>query len=622
MSSGDASKTAEPPEDNKEDERDETPGQFTSEDEAWRSYLENPSMGLSIAANDEDTAGALATLYEYYKVPPDKRTKLGPASNLNKNNSSPTKSVKLHASSSSTRSITLVKTEPSTLSQSIPVKNEPDEDSNTSVGKIPGVISGQAITIENFNSNTFISRRSPDSTYSDTSKGSPLTCNFGAEEDEEFANLAAHNSENPDDDFHYSMEAPKSLKQKRDEPTMSYINKGHFYCITLKGSKKNLMMGIERVKSIISVVFGETKPDEEQLKHWKYWHSRQHTAKQRVIDIADYKESAMVREISEFSHNAISFVWDVNTVAKIYIAVNCLSTDFSAQKGIKGMPLLIQIDTFDENQPDEPIHRGACQIKVFCDKGAERKIRDEERKALRKRQKSGQYTMLQPQDVKGSIMSTGRKHDIVYYRTMHDTSINPVYFQPEISNSAVETMPFFQTRNSSLSVSEADTSSIFGALSELASFSNETLNAATRPPSSRNLYFPSNSSGITVTPTSAPSSLNQPDSETDEPTIKCPRQEPPSKILLYVRKSTEEIFDALMLRQPNVRGLTNAIAEKYAFDANKITRVYKKQKRGILVNMDDNIIQHYCHEDTFIIDFLYEDDGSVRVTLAEFTGNF
>lgn len=70
------------------------------------------------------------------------------------------------------------------------------------------------------------------------------------------------------------MEAPKSLKQKRDEPTMSYINKGHFYCISLKSSKKNVMMGLERVKSIISVVFGETKPDEEQLKHWKYWHSR------------------------------------------------------------------------------------------------------------------------------------------------------------------------------------------------------------------------------------------------------------------------------------------------------------------------------------------------------------
>jgi len=190
--------------------------------------------------------------------------------------------------------------------------------------------------------------------------------------------------------------------------------------------------------------------------------------------------------------------------------------------------LLIQIDTFDENQPDEPIHRGACQIKVFCDKGAERKIRDEERKALRKRQKCGQYTMLQPQDVKGPLMPTGRKHDIVYYKTMLDTSINPVYFQPEISSAAVETLvilvlynyqfichisikhflqPFFHTRNSSLSVSEAETSSIFGALSELASFSNETLNAATRPPRSRSLYYPGSSSGITVTPTSG-TSLN------------------------------------------------------------------------------------------------------------------
>ena len=33
-----------------------------------------------------------------------------------------------------------------------------------------------------------------------------------------------------------------------------------------------------------------------------------------------------------------------------------------------------------------------------------------------------------------------------------------------------------------------------------------------------------------------------------------------------------------MLRQPNVRGLTNAIAEKYALDANKITRVRSKNE--------------------------------------------
>lgn len=38
-------------------------------------------------------------------------------------------------------------------------------------------------------------------------------------------------------------------------------------------------------QSVIMVVFAEDKTREDQLRHWKYWHSRQHTAKQRCIDI-------------------------------------------------------------------------------------------------------------------------------------------------------------------------------------------------------------------------------------------------------------------------------------------------------------------------------------------------
>lgn len=37
------------------------------------------------------------------------------------------------------------------------------------------------------------------------------------------------------------------------------------------------------------VVFSEDKNRDEQLKYWKYWHSRQHTAKQRVLDIGECK---------------------------------------------------------------------------------------------------------------------------------------------------------------------------------------------------------------------------------------------------------------------------------------------------------------------------------------------
>lgn len=45
---------------------------YTSEDEAWRSYLENPLTAATKAMmsinGDEDSANALGLLYDYYKV--------------------------------------------------------------------------------------------------------------------------------------------------------------------------------------------------------------------------------------------------------------------------------------------------------------------------------------------------------------------------------------------------------------------------------------------------------------------------------------------------------------------------------------------------------------------------
>ena len=50
------------------------------------------------------------------------------------------------------------------------------------------------------------------------------------------------------------------------------------------------------------------------------------------------------------------------------------------------MPLHVQIDTYDDIREGSPVfHRGYAQIKVFCDKGAERKARDEERRANKRK---------------------------------------------------------------------------------------------------------------------------------------------------------------------------------------------------------------------------------------------
>ena len=42
------------------------------------------------------------------------------------------------------------------------------------------------------------------------------------------------------------------------------------------------------------VVFGEDKCRDEQLNNWKYWHARQHTAKQRVLDIGEITKSSLL----------------------------------------------------------------------------------------------------------------------------------------------------------------------------------------------------------------------------------------------------------------------------------------------------------------------------------------
>ena len=137
------------------------------------------------------------------------------------------------------------------------------------------------------------------------------------------------------------------------------------------------------------LVFREGKTIEEELKAWQFWHSRQHSVKQRILD-ADTKNSmGLVGCIEEVGHNALAVYWNpLESTAKINIAVQCLSTDFSTQKGVKGLPLHVQIDTYDDprDNPGGPVyHRAYCQVKVFCDKGAERKARDEERRASKRR---------------------------------------------------------------------------------------------------------------------------------------------------------------------------------------------------------------------------------------------
>ncbi|CAF99345.1 unnamed protein product, partial [Tetraodon nigroviridis] len=349
------------------------------------------------------------------------------------------------------------------------------------------------------------------------------------------------------DSFQYTLDATRSLRQKQGEGPMTYLNKGQFYAVTLNelSANKRLRQPISKVRSVIMVVFSEDKNRDEQLKYWKYWHARQHTAKQRVLDIADYKESFnTISNIEEIAYNAISFTWDVNEEAKIFITVNCLSTDFSSQKGVKGLPLMIQMDTYSyNNRSNRPLHRAYSQIKVFCDKGAERKIRDEERKLLRKKSKG--------KDGGVGVMAVPKKSDTTFFKTMTNLEAQPVLFIPDVHFGNLQRA-----------------GQVFAFNTEEMEREGANAGVCVAPGGG---HF----RGLLVKRMFRPS---------DEDLCPSPhkqlKEETQKRVLLYVRKEADEVFDALMLKSPTLRGLMDAISEKYGVPTERIAKVYKKSKKG------------------------------------------
>ncbi|KAL4624161.1 hypothetical protein GN956_G18928 [Arapaima gigas] len=378
-------------------------------------------------------------------------------------------------------------------------------------------------------------------------------------------------------EFQFILGASPAFQHKSSEIPMVYLNKGQFYPITLQGVSTESTAGLSctKVKTVIMAVFDNDKNPEMQLKCWNHWHARQPTVKQRVIDIADYKGVySCISNVEEVAFNALSFIWNTTEEAKVYIGINSLSTDFSSQKGVKGLPLNLQIDTYDFSTGNNRlIHRAACQVKVFCDKGAERKMRDEERKRVKRRVKSTDSSHNSSAS-KQSVVSSSIGTDCTYFKSLDDLVTVPVLFIPE--------MHFSNMQRCGLQVSPA----------VMEESERSALKRRTCPP------YPEN--GDKGSP----------------PASKQPRQEEPQRVLLYVRRELEEVFDALMLNTPTLKGLKEAISEKYEMPIESIGKVFKKCKRGIYINMDDNIVEHYSNHSAFQMD-ITEVMGQAQVTLTE-----
>ncbi|XP_070496372.1 protein grainyhead isoform X4 [Chironomus tepperi] len=403
--------------------------------------------------------------------------------------------------------------------------------------------------------------------------------------------------------FKYHLESPISSSQRREDDRITYINKGQFYGITLEYiPDSDKLLKNQTVKSVIMLMFREEKSPEDEIKAWQFWHARQHSVKQRILD-ADTKNSVgLVGLIEEISHNAIAVYWNpLESSAKINIAIQCLSTDFSSQKGVKGLPLHIQIDTFEDPRDTTVCHRGYCQIKVFCDKGAERKTRDEERRAAKRK-----------------MTATGRKKlDELYhpvadrseFYSMSDIAKPPVLFSPAEDIEKLSSM-------------------------ELQGFYGHDADSLTGPDGIKPSPFLLHSANKPTTPTLKFHNHFPPDMATDKKEhimldgtvlseygvpIKRQRITPPlsERVMLYVRQDNEDVYTPLHVIPPTTNGLISAIENKYKISPSSINNIYRKNKKGITAKIDDDMISYYCNEDLFLLEVRQIEEDLFDITFTE-----
>lgn len=372
---------------------------------------------------------------------------------------------------------------------------------------------------------------------------------------------------NYEEKYVYILEAQTSLIQKRGEDTLTYLNKGQFYFVSFEAQPSKL----QRVKSVIHLVFRHEKEPENERSHWRYWYNQQPNPNQRALDI-DMKACQNIDDVEEVGYNALAVYWDPNTKSKVSLRINCLSTDFSPQKGVKGIPLHLQIDTFEDvDDGTVPSHRSFCQIKVFRDKGAERKNKDESKTVSKRMVKY----------MKGSENS---QTDVSHVFQM----AHKVTFLYPTSNIVSKSVIFVPTKEKERERSKSVDSSSNG-------FPNGFFSQ---------LKERENKRGFNAALSNAKDDLEHLDVLPKQKTARVIIQKP--VVTIYVRKEEEKAYNALMLEAMNTESLKKAIAMKYNVPDEMIKQMYKKTKKGILVYVDDQMVEQFADEDDFLISINFD----------------
>ncbi|KAL0073685.1 CP2 transcription factor-domain-containing protein, partial [Phycomyces blakesleeanus] len=129
--------------------------------------------------------------------------------------------------------------------------------------------------------------------------------------------------------------------QKTGDESLTYLNRGQLYAIRLNDTYSSA----GKLTSTFALTFHNPAHRKVASNYWKFWMSQQRaTHHARAVEI-DLDRSVGIVKVQVSDFDRVSFEWDGSQGATLYVRLNCLSTDFSRIKGVKGIPMRAHMET-------------------------------------------------------------------------------------------------------------------------------------------------------------------------------------------------------------------------------------------------------------------------------------
>ncbi|KAJ2413002.1 hypothetical protein GGI10_003341, partial [Coemansia sp. RSA 2530] len=173
-----------------------------------------------------------------------------------------------------------------------------------------------------------------------------------------------HQQVSSDSNLHFEciLEAPTAAAQRADESPLTYLNKGQLYGVTLV----NKTLADTFYSTTLRIAFHEDSHRRGAATYWNFWLNQQESPRSaRAIELDKAGSTGVVAAESK-QFDRVTFQWHGRRGAKVMIRFNCLSTDFSRIKGVKGIPLRIHLDThYAQPSPASGVSDFAASMSQF-----------------------------------------------------------------------------------------------------------------------------------------------------------------------------------------------------------------------------------------------------------------